>query len=65
MVLGGGNTDLQRLWVPPVMVAMAVLWWFVVGFVGGGFVVVVGCWVRWLLAVGFCYTSGGGGEWMW
>ena len=51
--------------MPPVMVAMAVLWWFVVGFVGDGFVVVVGCWVRWLLAVGFCYTSGGGGEWMW
>ena len=60
MVLGGGNTILQRLWVSPVMVAMAVLWWLVVGFV-----VVVGFWVRWLLAVGFCYTSGGGGEWMW
>ena len=52
MVLGGGNPDLQGLWVPPVMVAMAVLWWFVVGFAGDGFVVVVGCWVRWLLAVG-------------
>ena len=48
MVLGGGNTDLQRLWVPSVMVAMAMLWWFV----GDGFAVVVGCYVRRLLAVG-------------
>ena len=61
LVLGGGNPDLQGLWVPPVMVAMAVLWWFVVGFVwwvcgwwvcGGCWLlgeVAIGCWVRWLL----------------
>ena len=40
-LLGGGGPDLQRSWVPPMMVAMAVLWWFVVGFVGDGFVVVI------------------------
>ena len=33
LVLGCGNTDLQRLWVLPVMVAMVMLWRFVVGFV--------------------------------
>ena len=31
--LGGGGPNLQRLWVLPMMVAMAMLWWFVVGFV--------------------------------
>ena len=54
LVLGGGNTDLQRLWVSPVMVAMAVLGWFVVGFVWWvcGWWVCGGCWLLGEVAIG-------------
>ena len=62
MVLGGGGPDLQRLWVPPMMVAMGLccgglwlglwvmgFWWLFVVFEFWAWKLLV---VWWLLAVG-------------